>query len=227
MSAKKGCPFDNALRKHSYTLEIIDYLPESELDDAERSYIDKFNTSFPNGWNFETGGHEYKHHSPATIQKLSQLNMGENNPMYGKRLSDEHRHHISERMQGERNPRYGVHHTEEAKQKIRESRLGVPLSEETRRKISKSFKGNTYRKGIPHTEECKAKMSASHVGKCTGGGNPMSRSIVQYSLDDKFIAKYDSIVDAARKYGITATAISNCCRGKTVTSAGFKWKYLE
>ena len=226
MSAKKGCPFDNALRKHSYTLDILDYLPENELDAAESYYIEMFNTLFPNGWNFETGGHDGKHHSADTIQKLSQLNMGESNPMYGKKLSAEHRLKISECNKGKNNPNYGRHHSEESKQKIREARLGVPLSEETRRKISERFKGNSYRKGIPHTEECKARMRDSHIGKGTGGDNPMSRPIAQYSLDDEFIAKYDSIVDASRVHGITSTAISNCCRGKTRTSAGFKWKYL-
>lgn len=227
MSAKKGCPFDNALRKHSYTLEILDYLPENELDDAESYYIDAFNTLFPNGWNFETGGNNGKHHSPETIKKLSELNMGENNPMYGKKLSAEHRIKLSECSKGENNPNYGRKHTDEAKQKIREARLGIPLSEETRKKISERFKGNKYALGYKHTNETKSKMRESHLGKGMGGGNPLARPIVQYSTDGKFISRYDSIADAARKYGVTYVAISRCCSGLCKTSVGYKWKYAE
>jgi len=227
MSAKKGCPFDNALRKHSYTLEILDYLPENELDSAEIYYIEILGTLFPNGWNFETGGHDGKHHSPETIRKLSDLNMGENNPMYGRKLSEEQCRQLSERFKGEKNPHYGKHHSDETKQKLREVRLGAHLSESTREKISEHSKGNIYRKGIPHTEECKARMSTSHIGKGMGGDNPMSRSVEQYSLDGEFIVRYESVAEAARKYDVTYVAIANCCRGKSNTSVGYKWKYAD
>lgn len=38
---------------------------------------------------------------------------------------------------------------------------------------------------------------------------------------------YNSIIEAARDVGVHQGAISNCVRGKTFTSAGYRWKYKE
>lgn len=80
---------------------------------------------------------------------------GEKNPMYGKthtkearkkisethkgkKLSEEHRRMISERMKGENNPNYGNHYKlrAETRRKISEANKGRKVSEETRRKLS-------------------------------------------------------------------------------------------
>ena len=38
---------------------------------------------------------------------------------------------------------------------------------------------------------------------------------------------FESYSDAAKKYEISVTPISNCCKGKQKTCGGFKWKYYE
>lgn len=52
------------------------------------------------------------------------------------------------------------------------------------------------------------------------------RRIGQYDLNGNFIAKYESIKDASEKYGVSQTAICNCCHNKSKTSAGYIWKYM-
>lgn len=52
------------------------------------------------------------------------------------------------------------------------------------------------------------------------------RRIGQYDLNGNFIAKYESIKDAAEKYGVSQTAICNCCHNKSKTSVGYIWKYM-
>ena len=46
-------------------------------------------------------------------------NLGEKNPMFGRKHSDERKAQISEQMAGNSNPFFGKKHTEETKQKIR------------------------------------------------------------------------------------------------------------
>lgn len=65
---------------------------------------------------------------------------GKNHPFYGKKLTDEHRKHLSESHIGlpSHGGMCGQKHTEEAKRKISESNMGRVVSEETRKKISKA-----------------------------------------------------------------------------------------
>lgn len=69
---------------------------------------------------------DYKHHMFGKI--------GENNPNYGRKHSDETRAKISEANKGK-------HHSVETRKKMSESRKGKVHSVETRKKISESHKG--------------------------------------------------------------------------------------
>lgn len=111
-------------------------------------------------------------YSPETIEKYRQSKLGPNNPMYGKKISEMHRKHLSE------------------------ARMGKRLSEETRKKISLKHKGGTKpkmtgdrlvrqrellkriqqdaliqkkraekRKGIPLSQSTREKISKAHLGK--------------------------------------------------------------
>lgn len=51
--------------------------------------------------------------------------------------------------------------------------------------------------------------------------------INQYSLDDKFIERFDSMVEAHNLTGVSKTGITNCCRKKNKTSGGYKWFYAN
>lgn len=54
-----------------------------------------------------------------------------------------------------------------------------------------------------------------------------SRAIVAFDMNDRFVAEYSGQADAARKLGITSTAICSCLRGRTKTAAGYKWQYSD
>lgn len=58
-----------------------------------------------------------------------------------------------------------------------------------------------------------------------GKDNCNSKPVCQYSLDDKFIRKWCSIIDVKRELGFSNSHISACCRGKLKTCYGFVWKY--
>ena len=63
----------------------------------------------------------------SRLHALSRLNRGENNPMFGKHFSEEHKYKLSQSNKGkhnnsgENNPFYGKHHSEETKQKMKDA----------------------------------------------------------------------------------------------------------
>ena len=59
----------------------------------------------------------------------------------GKKLSEETRKRISEMNKGENHPMYGKHHSEEAKKKMREANKGKHHSEEAKKKMREAKKG--------------------------------------------------------------------------------------
>ena len=62
-----------------------------------------------------------------------------------------------------------------------------------------------------------------------GGKNPMSKSVLQYSLDKELVNEWDSIADAARylnkKYA--SEEIIDCAKGRRSDAYGYIWKYKE
>jgi hypothetical protein len=85
------------------------------------------------------GGEGYKHNA-KTLEVMSQLKIGKNNPNFGKITTEESKRKQRMNASGEKNHHYGKHHTDEAKQKIINSLTGKRQSEETKRKRSESAK---------------------------------------------------------------------------------------
>lgn len=57
--------------------------------------------------------------------------------------------------------------------------------------------------------------------------NEKKRTVVQYSLDGKYINTYASIADATRKTNIRSSSIGSCCRGEYHHAGGYKWEYAS
>lgn len=169
------------------------------LDDAERSYIEKYNSLYE-GYNSTVGGEGTLgfRFSEESKEKLRRLNSGENNYNFGKHLSDE------------------------TKEKIRKARMGHPVSEETRRKISESEKGKGASpeqmkalhdkwRGSHHSEETKRKMSASMKGKKHHLSEEtrkeiterMGKKIVQRSLSGEVICVWPTIHSVVNSFGVS------------------------
>lgn len=54
---------------------------------------------------------------------------------------------------------------------------------------------------------------------------PNKKTVIQYSLDNKYIAEYKSINEAARVIDGSKDGISFCCNGRQNTSGGYIWKF--
>ncbi len=79
--------------------------------------------------------------------------------LLGHKLSEEAKDHLSKIMSGKNNPMFGKKHTDEAKRKISAYNKIRKFSAETRNKISKNHKDKK------HSEEHKRKISLSEKGR--------------------------------------------------------------
>ena len=77
-------------------------------------------------------------------------------------------------------------------------------------KLSRTFGNRVSFSGCKHTEKAKQKMSEIH-----------SRAVICVETGEVF----SSIRKAAEKYGVDASALGRCLRGKSKTSAGYHWVY--
>lgn len=53
------------------------------------------------------------------------------------------------------------------------------------------------------------------------------KTVLQYSLNDEYIAKFESSIDVEKKLGFQSSNIRAACRGVLKTAYGYKWKYQE
>ncbi|MGN1298135.1 MAG: NUMOD4 domain-containing protein [Clostridia bacterium] len=59
------------------------------------------------------------------------------------------------------------------------------------------------------------------------GKNHYKRPVNQYTLNGKFIKRWESLKDVKDAWNLKSNHISDCCKGKTKTVLGYKWKYAN
>lgn len=127
----------------------------------------------------------------------------------------------------------GTHHSEETKEKMKIAKKkyfdagnttwnkGRQWLKDERLKLT-----NKSNLGKKFSDDHKTKMSINAKNQILDGKSIIKlKPVQQYSLDDKLINEYESVISASIETGITKTGIANCCRKDSKTSGGFKWKY--
>lgn len=161
--AKNGSDtyFARALRKYGtdgFTWEVIHVCKDiNELNKQEIYYIAYYNSFGEGGYNLTSGG-ENCIVSDETKQKLSIANSGENNNMYGVRLT------------GKNNPNYGKKMSDEQKEKISNTKIRLETSKGKNNPmygISLCGKKNGMY-GKTHTQESRQKISENHARSMLG-----------------------------------------------------------
>ena len=223
-----SCPyFSKAIAKYgwdNFDHEIIaNNLTALEADNFEVLLIKKLDTMNPDkGYNLEPGGTQNKIMSEHTKKKLSELRMGDKNPMYGvrltgekngmygKHLSEETKQKLSEFFSGENHPNYGKQMSEEQKRKIRQARIGKYAGE------------NSPMYGKHLSEEAKRKIGDAHRGVKA----PNAKSVVQMDDNYSVIKIWGCIADAYRTLNIGRQSIPEVLNKKQQHAGGFRWAYL-
>lgn len=72
-----------------------------------------------------------------------------------------------------------------------------------------------------------AEWVQKRTGNQKGGNHPCAKKVAQYDLRGDFIRKYDFITEAAKANGLKINSVSACLRGKSKTSGGYIWKYVN
>lgn len=61
----------------------------------------------------------------------------------------------------------------------------------------------------------------------TGDKNPLSKKVLQFTLEGEFIKEWSGVREAARVLNINYGNLQQCCVGKRNSAGGFKWKLNE
>lgn len=158
-------------------------LAEENPDNKALIYAWHMMSTTRNSKQCEISPEEYEEARITFIKSIT----GENNPFYGKNISDEHKQKISEANKGKifslqhckklseshtgvNNPNYGKSPSEETRIKLSNSNKGKIRTEETCRKLSEANKGRHTGKdnhfyGKHHSEETKKKISIANKGR--------------------------------------------------------------
>lgn len=222
-------------------------IPLNKLDEREQCWMDYYHSYDNNiGYNVckEAGTTRGFRHSEESKKKMSQkqkeyyeqhpekIRRGEDNPMFGKKASDETRAKISRSLIGNQHVK-GKHWnlSEETKEKHRQNMLGKQnclgrkLSDETKQKIADSNRRRVY------SQETKDKISKSqkelwkteeYRSKYYDSWEKKSKKVL--CVETNII--YDSLHEAMRSTNIDRSSISKCCKGKVMSAGGLHWQFV-
>ena len=99
-----------------------------------------------------------------------------------------------------------------------DNRAGHPCSEETKRKLAKIQTGRKY------SDEAKLKMSLAKKGRIAEK-SPLSKPVLQFDMDNNFIAEYPALSEAQRQTGVPAGNIRKHIIGERKQAGGYVWQY--
>jgi group I intron endonuclease len=216
-AGKDNSVLHKSMKKHgveNFTIELLEDVENSKLDEREIYWIAKYNSVIPNGYNMTAGGggiSGYRHTEiTKKVLRIKSANFmrnmsvedrkarGEKIRQYlkGKPKSEEHRNRLSiSRMgkyTGEENPFYGRKHTEETKRAIGDKNRGKVSS----RRIPVKAVGNGVEKDFPF-------------------------------MIDAFNWLLDNGYCKSRNYTSVLSTIKRALSNDDYTAYGFKWYYLE
>ena len=197
---------DVAKYSKEYFQKSVLYVSNDDLENSEKEkqFIALYNAvSNPLFYNIHeggSGGNTTAGYSPeekeALRRKLSEVNRGKRNGMYGKRHTEETKAFLSYWAEFERDNSH--YQTEEFRSKMSElttgsnnGMYGKTISDYARRAVIERF----------------------------------SKPVLQLDLNNNIINRFSSASEAERQLNGKGSHVSCCCLGKRKTAYGYKWKY--
>lgn len=91
---------------------------------------------------------------------------------------------------------------------------------------------NKFNNCVDNLEWCTAQYNNTYGNRIekyvkTNTNGKCSKSVFQYSTDDKLIKEWPSTMEIQRQTGYSCGNISKCCSGKYKQAYGFIWRYKE
>ena len=78
---------------------------------------------------------------------------------------------------------------------------------------------------VDNLEFCDRKYNINYGTRIKRFSESVSKKIDQFDLDGNFIRTWSSMCQAERELGISNGKISQCCKGKRISTGKFIWKY--
>ena len=80
---------------------------------------------------------------------------------------------------------------------------------------------------IENLEWVSSKENKQHAYTKEENSDARGKAVEQYSLQNELLQTYPSVRKAAEAVNGSVCGISNCCNGRSKTSKGYKWKFVE
>lgn len=208
----------NKYGKGNFIFEVIEHT--GDLDNRELYWINEYG-GVDSKLNYNLKDPKSKEWSDYVKVKHSKNMLGENNPNFGNKWTNEQKEMLSKKRKG----------------LTLEELIGSEKAKLTKEKMSRSQKGRK------HPEEVKEKIRQANVGennpmygkgdKQKGDKNPMwgkksnkRKVVVRLDLQGNFISEYEFIMEV-KKDGFNYGNVWSCINGKLKTYKKSKWMYKE
>lgn len=210
---------------------LLTGLSKKEAEINEIEYIKKFKSNnYKHGYNIANGGNVAGTTSEATKKLLSEMRMGQNNPMYGLYGKE---HPLSIKINQYNMD--GIYiRTWDCSADV-ERELNIPKSKiiancRGKRKSAGKFQWRYCDDNISDIEPYKRKDISGKNNPMygiIGKNNPKSKKINQYTLKGEYIRSWDSATQVQNETGFSLKGVTACCRHEYKTSYGYIWKYAD
>jgi group I intron endonuclease len=215
----------NKYGSENFIFEVVEYCDVEDLNPRETYWIEYYDSANKyKGYNIDKigGSSRGRKVSEETKRKISKATKGENNPNYGKPLSEEHKKALSEHRS------IPVVQLDLDGNFIREWKSALEVSDYynvARNSISTVLRKKTttscgsiwlykdeYDKGDFNIEK--------HYER-----DSLKKAVIQLTLDGKFIKEYRTMTQASQE--TNTFNINNVCNGTQKSANGFIWMYKE
>lgn len=222
-----GCPLlmaaFNKYGEEAFKFEVLIICFDEDVYKYEQTYINKYISMSPNGYNVAEGGKMGRNflgrkHSEETKKKMGIKSINYNS-------SPEVRERARQRMiefNKNNNVSELIQNSEKWQKALAEGRIGNKggtHSEETKNKISESVK--EYHKLNNNTLNINQQTHSDIMTKAIG------RKVSQFNKDGTLIATFNSIQLASKNTSINRNSIQSTAAGRANTGGGFIWKYAD
>lgn len=235
--------FAKAIQKYGWEYfehkVLFEGLTKLEADMIEKDLIFYYKKN-DKSYNITDGGEGFVgvKRSPEIIKKIADKQRGKSRP--GHPVSEETRRKIAEKLKGNINGK-GRKLTQKEKEVIRNSCKKSLYQFDLDGNLIKIWECQRDAAIFFGCANASCMLNVANGKQYSAYGYRWSRTeklsewipkhvhkkyVQQYTLDDRFIATFDSIKEASKKTGCHESGITNVCKGNLQTSGGYKWKYV-